>query len=165
MIQIIALYEPRVITPWYFGLFFFLFFLLALSLPFMIRFVVLRRPVINLWSAVPLTFICSFIILVLFDSVFLTDDELSDYERYVLSYPDSLKESGLTALEIDVIKYTLEQKSKQKNEDTQTYLFIATFAVALIYSYCVMHIGYRDYCIKRLIEDETDIKSKDEQKQ
>jgi len=119
MTQIIALYEPAEGTPWYFWLFTIFIFLLALSLPFLIRFVVLRRPVLNLWSAILLSFICGFIIAVFVNILF------------------PIYQHG------------------------QIYLF----AAALVYSYCAMHIGYRNYCIEKLTSDESDNEQKDEQKQ
>ena len=184
MIHIIALYEAGG-RPWYFELFYFLFFLLGVSLPFVIRFV-LRRPVLNLWSAIPLAFICSSIIGTSLYGLFVAEDELSDFERYVLSDPEFLKEelsdfhryllsdpkeTGRPNLESLWYKYRLkeeikqkEEKLKQKRENFRPFI-MPIFVAALVYAYCIMHVGYRDYCIKRLIADETDKKPKDEQKQ
>jgi len=113
MTQIVALYEPAVGTPWYFVLFLLFLFLLTLALPALIRFVDLRRPVINLWSAILLAFICGLNISVLCN---------------IFAIPQS----------------------------GQIYLFAASF----VYSYWIMHIGYRDYCIKRYTE--TDMKRQED---
>lgn len=120
MAQIFTLYEPPQGAPWWLPLFYILLFLFALLLPFLIRYVILRRPVINLWSAIPLTLICS---------IFIA------FNRYIL-FP--------TNPSIGIDKAAL----------VGAWLFIAF----CIYSYCIMHKGYRDYCIQKLIADETDKK-------
>lgn len=127
MAQIFTLWEPPEGAPWYFVLFYILLFLFALLLPFLIRYVILRRPVINLWSAIPLALICGFFI---------------EVNRHIL-FP---------------IKPSI-------GRDNASLVGICLLIAFCIYSYCIMHTGYRDYYIKKLIEDETDKKLKDDQKQ
>ncbi len=127
MTQIITLYEPPEGTPWYFVLFHILLFLFALLLPFLIRYVVLRRPVINLLSAIPLALICGFFIAV---------------NSYIL--------------------FPINPSIGRDNASLVATCLLIAFC---IYSYCIMHTGYIDYCIKKLIADETDKKLKDDQKQ
>ena len=116
MAQIVGLYEPGVGTPWYFVLFQIFFLLVTLVLPILIRFAVLRRPIINLWSAILSAFICGFLIALFANIV--------DINTLWLAIPQS----------------------------GQVYLLAASF----VYSYWIMHTGYRDYCIKKSME--TDVK-------
>lgn len=186
MIHIIALYYAEGTIPWYFELFYFLLLLFLLLLPFLIRYVILRRPVINLWSAILLAFICGSFVGTSLCELFMAEEELSNFERYVLSDPEFLKEelsdfhryllsdpkeTGRPNLESLWYKYRLkeeikqkEEKLKQKRENFRPFI-MPIFVAALVYAYCIMHVGYRDYCIKRLIADETDKKPKDEQKE
>lgn len=171
MAQIFTLWEPPEGSPWYFVLFHILLFLFALLLPFLIRYVILRRPVINLWSAIPLALICSIIIGPSLRGLFMAEYELSDFDRLVLYDPEFLEfvektdpktriDLGWTPHEIAAHKRSLEEKLKQRRA-----FIIPIFVAALVYAYCIMHVGYRDYCIKRLIADETDEKPEDKQKQ
>jgi len=118
MIQVIALYQPTG-APWYYVPLKTLLFLIALSLPFVVRFVMLRRPVINLWAAIPLSFLFGFIIYLFFYNLFPT-------------------------------KYH------------PTFLLLLV-GVACFYSYWIMHIGYRSYCLQRFINNNTEDEQEDEQ--
>lgn len=111
MIEILASYQLAEGTPWYFIFFVLLIFMFTLSLPVLIRLVVLRRPVINLWAAIILALFFGIII-----SVF----------AFVVA----------NTFEIVIL------------QNMQLYLSIAF----LFYSYWIMHIGYRSYCIKKMIE-------------
>ncbi len=122
MIQIIALYQPTG-APWYYVPLNVFLFLIALSFPFVVRFVILRRPVISLWAAIPLSFLFGLIIELFLHNLF----------------PIKLKVSLHTLL----IHHNFP-------------LLLFLFGVACIYSYWIMHIGYRSYCIQRLIKNNTE---------
>lgn len=120
MTPIIALYEPAEGTPGYFLLFVMLLFVIAWMLPFVVRCVALRRPVVNLWAAIPLAVVCGFFIAV-----------------------------------------STNMLLPKMPGNAQIYLL----AVACVYSYCIMHIGHKKYCIQKIVGNERKDKPKDEQKQ
>jgi len=111
----------RAITPTikFFGC---LIWSITLFLPFAIRFLILRRPVLNLWSALPLAFVSGWLIVI----------------------------SGATFAELYQVAIL---------NGLWVYLIVA----ASCYSYWAMHIGYRDYCIRRLTDEPVEQTGKTDQ--
>lgn len=66
---------------------------------------------------------------------------------------------------IEVFRNILFPINPSIGRQAESWIETCLIIAFCIYSYCIMHTGYRDYCTKKLIADETDKKLKDDQKQ